>query len=142
VDVQRASDHETMPQSQTGLTTLTHSCNQFDRSNPVQPFLIVLDNSRSTIPSAYQVTISDLPPIAPHESPPTPSSSPIYWAQADAPSGNLPAGRSVSITITPLSTLCQGLPPGTLTQDFHVRITYGGATSVTVTDSIGPQVVG
>jgi hypothetical protein len=132
----------TAPQSLTGPTTLTQNCNQFDQSNPVQPFSVVIDNSRSTVASTYHVIISDPLPIAPDRSTPIPSSTTRYWAVADSPSGNLPPRQRVSIAISPLSTLCQGMPPGTPIEDFHVFVTYGGAATVTVTDSVSPQVIG
>jgi hypothetical protein len=128
----------TAPTSQTGLLTLGQSCNQFNRSNPVQPFDIVLDNSKSTMTGNYEVIVIDMAPPPPGLLARAPSSSPVYWAQADVPRGILPPKQSVVITITPLSTLCQGMTPRLLSRDFHIFVLYGGSL-VTITDSIASQ---
>jgi hypothetical protein len=131
----------TAPQSQVSATTLTQSCNQFDTSNPVQPFGVVL-NSSSTVDAMYSVSITDPAPSGGGQPTPTPPGTAPYWAQTNTPNGTLPAGQSVRLIITPLGTLCAGMPPGVPPQAFHVVVRYGGPNAVTLTDVITPQVLG
>ncbi len=118
-------------QSKPGTTTLTQYCNS--NQNPVQPFSILLDGSQGTAATNYQIVISDPPPDNGGTATPTPGGPPT-WATADSSSGSVPAGGQVTVTVTPATNLCAGVPQGTGVS-LHVGVLLG-TREVTVTDSV------
>jgi hypothetical protein len=120
-------------QSKTSNTTLTQVCNS--STDPVQPFGILLDGSQSTTATPYQIVISDPPPDNGGTVTPTPG-GPSVWATADSSSGTVPADGQQTVTITPATNLCAGVPQGQSVK-LHVSVQLApGTPPVQITDTV------
>jgi hypothetical protein len=132
----------TVSQEQTGPLTLAQSCGATPTS-PLSPFVIVVDNSLSTVDATYQARITDTFAAGPLSTPsdatqPTSTQAVAIWAQADTTAGTVPAGKGVTITVSPASALCQSLTPYGAPLDFHALVTVSGEPVAVVTDTITP----
>lgn len=98
----------------------------------LSPFTVNLDNTGSTIPVNYSVTITDVAP-----------NTADYWATASAASGTVGAGSAATLTITPNNELCRrsNLPASGETFHVIVKQTSGGSATFTVAYTVSPPPV-
>jgi hypothetical protein len=105
-------------------TSFSQSCT----STPTLPALVVtLDNTASNVAVNWQITITDTDPVG------------NIWATASAASGTVLAGQSQTVTITPISTLCQDM--GGVGASYTALISYTAAGQNgqnTITDAVSP----
>jgi hypothetical protein len=91
--------------------------------------MVTLDNTGSTVAVDWQISISDTDPAG------------NVWATASQISGTVPAGQSATVTITPISTLCQDMTgaSGAINYTAIISNTPAGSTNqATVTDTVSP----
>jgi|GEM_PF-2483085 len=101
-------------------TALSQSCSG---SPPVQPFTITLDNTGSNVPVSWMITITDQDPAM------------NTWATPSAWNGTVPAGQSATVTISPISTLCQDMAGAS---GNYTAVVSWQSSQATVTDAVTP----
>jgi hypothetical protein len=99
--------------------SVRQDCN---RSNPLQPFTVTLDNSQSNTAVDWSITSTS-------------------WESASPTGGTVPAGRTAPLTITPNPNLCASLGVGTQTASLQATVSdsaLGQTNKATIRDTVTP----
>jgi hypothetical protein len=111
-----------------GRTTAAQQC---DGAHPLDPVVIALDNTGSTISVDWWLDV--------HETAPDGKTA---WASGEPPYGTVPAGQSSTLNIMPDPNLCTLLQGQTAPVTYHATVNFGGIGGFMVTDTITPPSAG
>jgi hypothetical protein len=103
---------------------------QCDPNGNLPPVVVTLDNSGSSVPAGWSVSITDVVPQV--------GSVPAgtLWATAYPASGTVPAGATGSFLLAPANQLCFAVPSSGQTFTAIVQPTSTGTPSTTITDAV------
>ncbi len=110
----------------------TSQKDQCVQGNTAPPVSYTLDNTGSNVAVGWNVTFTAAPNF------------PDPWGTANATSGIIPAGKTATLTITPVNlpsgaSTCASAVFGGSTLDAVVTLTKGSSGSTTISDTVFPQ---